>query len=94
MRLPYYSYGIKMVQSATNETVLMASPEKAICDIIVVRTAVLLRSIRQTQLFLEEDLRIEREALRNLDRSAMMSWIADAHKKSSLVMLIKTLDTI
>lgn len=94
MRLPYYSYGIKMVKSATNETVLMASPEKAICDIIVVRTGVLLRSISQTQLFLEEDLRIEREALRNLDRSAMMSWIAEAPKKSSLVMLIKTLDTL
>ncbi len=94
MKLPYYSYGIRMVESATDQTILMASPEKAVCDIIAVRSGVLLRSIRQTQLFLEEDLRMDREALRKLDRVAMRSWIAKAPKKSSLMMLIKTLEII
>ncbi len=94
MKLPFYSYGIRMVESATDQTILIASPEKAVCDIIAVRTGVILRSISQTQLFLEEDLRIEREALRQLDRVTMKSWIAKAPKKSSLLMLIKTLEIV
>ena len=93
-KLPYYSFGIRMVESATDQTILIASPEKAVCDIIATRTGVLLRSISQTQLFLEEDLRMEREALRKLDAETMRSWITKAPKKSSLLMLIKTLEIV
>lgn len=93
-RLPYYSYGIRMVDFTTDQTILIAGPEKAICDIIITRTGILLRSISQTQLFLEEDLRMERQALRNLDTEMIRSWIPEAPKKTSLQMLLKTLDQL
>ena len=32
---PYYSFGIQSVEMRTNERVLLASPEKALCDKIV-----------------------------------------------------------
>ena len=94
MKLPYYSYGITMVESAKTQTILIASPEKAVCDIIAVKTGLILRSSSQTKLFLEEDLRMERDALQNLNRDIIRSWIAEAPKKSSLLMLIKTLETL
>lgn len=91
-RLPYYSFGIRMVESAADQTILIASPEKALCDIIATKSGLLLRSVSQTRDFLTEDLRIEREALTQLDLSLIQSWLADAPKKSSLVMLLKTLE--
>lgn len=93
-KLPWYSYGIRMVESATDEHILIASPEKAICDIIVTRAGIILRSISQTNLLLQEDLRIERDALRKFDREMIGGWLEEAPKKNSLRMLIKTLEGI
>lgn len=92
--LPYYSYGIRMVESEKNQTILIASPEKALCDLLATRSGLLLRSISQTRFFLEEDLRIELDALRELDTRMMRSWTANAPKKTSINMLIKTLETL
>lgn len=94
MRLPYYSFGIRMVESASDQAILIASPEKALCDIIAVRSGLLLRSNTQTRDFLIEDMRMERENLLHLDRALIQSWIPDAPKKSSLVMLVKTLEAL
>lgn len=92
LRLPYYSFGIRMVESASDQAMLIASPEKALCDIIAVKSGLLLRSITQTRDFLTEDLRMERDTLTQLDQAMIQSWIPDAPKKSSLVMLLKTLE--
>lgn len=94
LKLPYYCFGIRQVELATNQTVLMAGPEKALCDIIVERTGVLLRSVKQARSFFEEDLRIEREALKELDREMIRSWVKQAPKRSSINILIKTLDSL
>lgn len=94
LKLPYYCFGIRQVEWATNQTVLMAGPEKALCDIIVERTGVLFRSVKQARSFLEEDLRIEREALKELDREMIRSWVKQAPKRSSINILIKTLDSL
>ncbi len=91
---PYYSYGIKYVQLRTRQAVLIASPEKALCDKIILSPGVLLRSIAQTEDFLMDDLRITKETLQTLDVKAINSWITDTGKKSSLEMLVKTLDAL
>ncbi len=91
---PYYSFGIKSVSLTPKQYVLMASPEKAICDKIVMTSGVFLRSIRQTQEFLLEDLRIDEESLSQLAVNDIASWVADAPKSSSLAMLVKTLRTL
>jgi hypothetical protein len=94
MRLPYYCYGIQQVELSHNQTVLMAGPEKAICDLIVTRAGVILRSTGNVSDFLIEDLRIERRALQELKREEIKTWIAHAPKKSSLNMLVKTLEKL
>ncbi|MCM5527731.1 hypothetical protein [Parasegetibacter sp. NRK P23] len=92
--MPYYAFGIKSLQLTPRQTVLIASPEKALCDKIVVTSGIALRSIRQTQDFLLEDLRINEESLHQLDLAVIHAWKEDAPKKSSLEMLIKTIEVL
>jgi hypothetical protein len=91
---PYYSFGIRSVRLTEQQTALIASPEKAVCDKIVLTTGVILRSISQTMDFLMEDLRIDEEQLQILDVSTIQSWIEDAPKRSSLQMLVNSLQSL
>ncbi|PKQ46644.1 type IV toxin-antitoxin system AbiEi family antitoxin domain-containing protein [Confluentibacter flavum] len=91
LKIPYYSYGIKNIRYSPKQTMLVASPEKALCDKIVLTPKIYLRSIKQTREFLMEDLRMDSEVLSTLDTEVMELWIKNAPKKSSLKMLIKTL---
>ena len=92
--LPYYAYGIQNVFLTPKQVALIASPEKALCDKIVMTAGVFLRSSRQVLAFLMEDLRMDEEMLCKFDMDGLASWIGNAPKKSSLEMLVKTLRTI
>lgn len=91
LKVPYYSYGIKNIEFSPKQTMLVASREKALCDKVVLTPKINLRSIKQTQEFLMEDLRIDSEVLNTLDTKVMELWVKNAPKRSSIEMLIKTL---
>jgi len=91
LKTPYYSYGIKKIEYSPKQTMLVASPEKALCDKVVLTPKIYLRSIKQTRGFLMEDLRMDSEILKTLDTKIIELWLKNAPKKSSLEMLIKTL---
>jgi hypothetical protein len=91
---PYYSFGIKSVRLTDMQTALVASPEKALCDKIILTSGVLLRSIPQALDFLLEDMRLDEDLLRGFDIATIHSWIEDAPKKNSLQMLVNTLERI
>lgn len=92
--LPYYSFGIESVQLTPKQTVLIASPEKAVCDKVLLTSGITLRSTNQTKDFLLEDLRMDESILKNFKTSVIHSWLKDSPKKNSLEMLIKTLDKL
>ncbi len=92
--LPYYSFGINQVVLTPKQTVLMASPEKALCDKIISSSGLILRSKMQTVTYLIEDLRIEKERLKSLDSEAMQTWINESPKKSSIEILVKTINSL
>ncbi|MEP6795506.1 MAG: hypothetical protein ABJB16_14345 [Saprospiraceae bacterium] len=92
--LPYYSFGIKQLELTKKQSVLIATPEKALCDKIITTSGILLRSVKQVKEFLTDDLRMEESALRQLNVNEINSWVIDAPKKTSLNMLIKTLKMI
>jgi len=46
---PYYSYGINQIAITAKQTVLLASPEKAICDKIISSAGLFLRSKNKRQ---------------------------------------------
>ena len=91
---PYYSFGIKSVRLTDMQTALVASPEKALCDKIILTSGVLLRSIPQALDFLLEDMRLDEDLLRGFDIATIHSWIEDAPKKNSLQILVNTLERI
>lgn len=91
---PYYAFGIRSVQMAEMQMAMVASPEKAVCDKIVLTSGVLLRSVSQTLDFLVEDMRIDEEQLQTLDSVLIQSWVEDAPKRTSLQMLVNTLQRL
>lgn len=92
--LPYYAFGIKQLELTPKQHVLIAIPEKALCDKIITTSGLLLRSVKQTKDLLIDDLRIEKEMLRTLNIKKIESWAPKAPKKSSLLILIKTLKSL
>jgi hypothetical protein len=94
LKIPYYSYGIKNIQISPKQSMLIASPEKALFDKIVLTPNINLRSIKQTRAFILEDLRLDKDVLKSLDLELMELWVATAPKSDSLNMLIKTLATL
>jgi hypothetical protein len=92
--LPYYSFGIQQLELTKKQRVLIATPEKALCDKIVTSSGILLRSSKQVMELLIDDLRIEKDRLRKLNTKKMSGWVKDAPKKSSLEILIKTLEQV
>lgn len=91
---PYYSFGIESVKLTPKQTALIASREKTVCDKIILTSGINLRSTRQTKDFLLEDLRMDETMLKKLDTTIIHSWLNDAPKKSSLEMLIRTLEEL
>jgi hypothetical protein len=92
--LPYYSFGIQQLALTKQQRVLVASAEKALCDKIILTAGLLLRSTKQTTVLLQDDMRMEKEKLQNLNTEEMSKWIKVAPKKNSLAMVIKTLEQL
>jgi len=86
--LPYYSFGLEMHQLPSNQYVIVASPEKALCDKIVTTSGLTLRSIPNAYDCLVDDMRMDESALKDLDTKAIQEWIPDAPKKNSIQMVV------
>lgn len=93
-QLPYYSFGIESVLLTARQRVLIASPEKALCDKILMTRGISLRSVKQAREFLTDDMRIDEEQLSKLDLHIINAWIKDAPKQNSLKILVKTLQEL
>ena len=94
MPLPYYAFGLRQVSLTQKQHILIASPEKALCDKIIATSGIFLRSKKQTIEFLLEDLRISETSLRALNVSFLEEWIPKAPKSSSIQMLTATLNSL
>ena len=89
--MPYYAFGIQQLALTEKQTVLIASPEKALSDKIITTAGIQLRSTKQAMAYLVEDLRIEVGDLKNISTSDIKEWFADCPKQKSIQMLIKTI---
>ena len=92
--LPYYAFGIRNVKLQENQRVIMASPEKALTDKIATTPGVILRSIKNAQNYVFENLRMEQSDLKDFDITQMRSWLSNAPKKESLEILIKMMEKL
>lgn len=89
--LPYYSYGIKQIKASAFHNYLIAQPEKALCDKIICTSGIQLRSKQDVFALLLEDWRIDESDLKQMDLKQIETWLEEAPKKNSLLVLIDTL---
>ena len=92
--IAYYPVGIQSISLTKTQTVLIASPEKALCDKVITTAGINLRSKQQAMAFLVEDLRIDKDQLRELNTAEMTSWLPVCPKRKSIQLLIETLSAL
>lgn len=87
----YFHVGIRsMVED--NAAFLIASPEKALSDLITFTPHLNLRYRGEVKTWLEEDMRIDLEALRDFDVDTLRQCLASGRKKRMIVQLIKIIE--
>lgn len=86
----YYSIGISQI-IRKDYAFLIASPEKALCDLIIYTPKLQLRSIKSLQTFLEEDIRLDIDEFYKMDVSIFEKCAEVGRKKTELENIIKLL---
>jgi predicted transcriptional regulator of viral defense system len=87
----YYSVGIKQ-QTVDNKYIfLIATPEKALCDMITATPLLRIQSVKALKEYLEDDLRFDISGLENMDLKIIQDCIETGKKKEMLRLLLKLL---
>lgn len=87
----YFSIGVRQEIVNNVYAYLIATPEKALCDMIVGTTGLKIQSIKAMQLYLEEDLRIDLSVIDHYDIDIIKQCIDLGRKKRELALLYKLL---
>ena len=87
----YFPIGIKSQEDAGLHF-LLASPEKALCDMLMQEKYVPDQSISRLEVFFEEDMRIDLEDLRQMDGSIIRQCMETGNKKQVLANLLKLIE--
>lgn len=85
-----FHIGVTIIDKQTY-TFLMASPEKALCDLIANSPKVNLRYMKDVERYLEEDIRLYMDEFLNMDASVFEQYIEVGKKASSIQTLLKYL---
>jgi hypothetical protein len=87
----YFSIGIQQKVTKNNTNFLIATPEKALCDIIVLSSSLRLQSAKAVKIYLEEDLRIDLFENRSWNTEIISQCMEVGKKKTELSQLLKLL---
>ncbi len=85
----YFSIGVRQEIVDNQYAFLIATPEKAICDLIVSTSGLRIQSLKAIKSYLEEDLRIDFSVLENIDLEIIRECILKGKKKTELIHLLK-----
>lgn len=89
----YFGIGIRLGNENNSLVWMMASPGKALCDLIVSTSGLRLQSVKAVRQYLEDDLRIDFTALEKFDieiiRQCIDSSVVKKNELSQLYKLIK-----
>ncbi len=87
----YYSIGIKQQTVESKYTFLIATPEKALCDMISATPRLRIQSEKALVAYLEGDLRFDMSVLENMDTNIVKECINTGKKQGVLKLLLKLL---
>ncbi len=85
-----YPIGITQIKEG-NAVYVMATPEKALCDLLANLPGVNLRFKKETLSFLEDDLRLDMERFLTFDRTILQEYAKVGKKATSVKTIIKLL---
>ena len=88
----YFEIGIRQEIINDRYAYLIASPEKALCDMIYATHGLRLQSVKAMQIYLEEDLRIDFSAVETFNTEIIRQCIDKGRKKTELTQLCKLLE--
>ena len=89
----YFGIGIHQEIINSEYAYLIATPEKALCDLIVSTAGLRLQSVKAIREYLEDDLRIELAAISNFNAEIVKHCIETGIKRTELTQLFKLLTT-
>lgn len=87
----YFAIGVRQEIVNNDYAFLIATPEKALCDMIVETKGLKLQSIKAMQNYLEEDLRIDLSIIEHYDIDIIKQCMEVGRKKRELTLLYKLL---
>ena len=70
---------------------LIASPEKALCDLIANSSQVNLRYMKDVETYLEQDIRMDMDEFNKMDKTIFEDYIKVGKKADSISTLLKFL---
>jgi hypothetical protein len=85
----YFPIGLRYELVNNEFSFIIASPEKAISDMIIQTSNLRLQSLKAVRIYLEDDLRIDFETLKNFDGRIIERCIDKGNKKKELTYLLK-----
>lgn len=91
---PVYPCGITQASASPQETFLIASPAKALCDKVLLTPKLRATSGTAMRRFLFDDLRIDPGALLGLDLDVVRSYAASGSKTAQLRALLQCLEAL
>lgn len=86
----YYPIGIT-IDSIDGTNFLIATPEKALCDLITTTRNLRLRSMVELRQYLEEDIRLDMDGFHEMNPSIFLECAEVAQKKQTIINLAKLL---
>lgn len=87
----YFPIGIRLEQKE-RYVFMIASPEKALCDLISYTPNVRLRSLKSLAIYLEDDLRLDMEEFCRMDIEIFRQCASVSKKKNDINNLIKLIE--
>ena len=85
-----FSIGVRSMYK-DNYAFLIASPEKALCDLIANSSKVILRYMKDVEAYLEQDIRMDLDEFYNMDANIFEEYINVGKKADSISTLLKFL---
>lgn len=87
----YFSIGLKHINIKNEYAFLIATPEKALCDLIMCTAGLRLQSVKAMHEYIFEDMRIDIEYISNLNLNIIEDCIPFGYKKNEMRLLHKLL---
>lgn len=86
----HFNVGVT-IKNESKSSFLIATPEKALCDLIAYTPRLNLRYQSEIYAYLEEDIRFDMDSIRDLNLDIIEACIETSKKKTMLRQLIKTI---